>query len=732
MKTLGGIGAMILGVVAILVSIGLQTIWAPPATFEATTHDATDAPLTIVTEGIDIDPDDAIQYTVRGDGDFTLMYGQLRDIEAWVGDAAHNVIDGVDTEVERGEDPTMTITYVDGEAEVPNPVNSDLWLATQDVTDEVTQRWARADAGEWALLIAVDGTAPAPTDFSVSWVNIEPNSGWIMPLLVAGIALIILGIGLLIWRFMEFRRRAKRTSGRRAIVRGDYTGLTAADVMATNEPTTQSLAIEQVEAGEPVEELDDAQQTEIVAGLPRADEQDDTAEADEPEMLTAPALDGPTEDPTDEADAESHEVTEESAAEALTETEEVPADDEQLEDKDPQEEDSEDNGSDADDSDDDSDDTPGESGDDAADTAAEDASAQDPDEDTEPKGSSFLRRTATALSALGLAVGLGVGPAHAQTQDPEEDISEQVDQEQLEEEVDPEEPDTFPVVVDAQFDKILNAVASTVAAGDESLEADTLTGRVAGHALRVRQDSYRANTIDEDYPDRAAIGADEILATWMDRDASFPRMIYAVTAGEDGAATQLLALRQETARDQYKLVHNTPFAPGAELPTGNLLDHDVENLAAEANGDLVMSPLDAVEAFSATLDDPEADEAEAIADNEWIDAIHEHQADLVETHSENEVEVSVSRSVFDDSVTAVRLPNGSALVFGTMNSLESLTPEEGGTVDVSTVVQEIGGFESASQEDRVRIRYREQFALLVPQDGEISLAGYETVLSTVD
>lgn len=702
MKTLGGIGAMILGVVAILVSIGLQTIWAPPATFEATTHDATDAPLTIVTEGIDIDPDEAIQYTVRGDGDFTLMYGQLRDIEAWVGDAAHNVIDGVDTDVERGEDPTMTITYVDGEVEVPNPVNSDLWLATQDVTDEVTQRWARADAGEWALLIAVDGTTPAPTDFSVSWVNIEPDSGWIMPLLVGGIALIILGVGLLIWRFMEFRRRAKRTSGRRAKVRGDYTGLTAADVMATTEPTTQSLTIEQVEAGEPVEELDDAQQTEIVAGLPLADEQHDTDQA------------------------------EESSAEAPDASEGASFDDAPQEEEASQDEDPEEDASEADDSDDHSDDTPGDPDEDTTDTGAQDAAGQDPDEKPEPKGSSFLRRTATALSALGLAVGLGVGPAHAQSQDPEEDIAEQVDQEQLEEEVDPEEPDTFPVVVDAQFDRILNAVASTVAAGDESLDADTLTGRVAGHALRVRQDSYRANTIDEDYPDRAAIGADEILATWMDRDASFPRMIYAVTAGEDGAATQLLALRQETARAQYKLVHNTPFAPGAELPTGNLLDHDVENLAADAQGDLVMSPQDAVEALSAYLDDPQADEAEAIVDNEWIDAIHEHQADLVETHSENEVEVSVSRTVFDDSVTAVRLPNGSALVFGTMNSLESLTPEEGGTVDVSTVVQEIGGFESASQEDRVRIRYREQFALLVPQDGEISLAGYETVLSTVD
>src|SRR5699024_7749137 len=150
----------------------------------------------------------------------------------------------------------------------PNPVTSDLWLATQEVTDEVTQRWTRTDAGEWGLLIAVDGTAPAPADFSVSWVNVEPSSPLIVPLMITGIALVLLGIALLIWRFVEFRRRAKRTSARRAAQRGDYTGLTAADVMAGSESTTQTLSVEQIEAGEPVQDPQTDQATEVVAGLP--------------------------------------------------------------------------------------------------------------------------------------------------------------------------------------------------------------------------------------------------------------------------------------------------------------------------------------------------------------------------------------------------------------------------------------------------------------------------------
>lgn len=622
MKTLGGIGSIILGVVAILASVGLQTIWAPPAEFTATTHQTQEAPLTVVTDEVDIDPDEAIEYTVNGDGEFTLMYGQLRDIEAWVGDAAHNRIDGVNTDVERGEDPTVNITYVDGETDLPNPASSDLWLATQEVTDEVTQRWAQHDAGEWGLLIAADGSAPAPAEFSVTWTNVEPDSPLIMPLMVTGIVLILVGIGLLLWRFIDFRRRAKRTSGRRAAVRGDYTGLTAADVVAGSDTSTETMTVEHVDT---------------VDVEPAEDASDDTGDSE-----------------------------------------------------------------------------------------------QDDD-----NGKGFLRRTVTAISAFGLAIGMGVGPAHAETQSPEEspqeeDLTEQVEDEPVDEEVDPDEPDTFPLVVDSQFERILDAVVATLDTGDTDTDAEVIAGRVDGQALRFREEFYRNATIDEDYGVGAEVASDEILATWMDRSEAFPRTIYAVTADADGGSTQLIALEQDDPRSQYQLIHNVPFAPGAELPSGQLSDADVEKIGNDDAAELAMSPDAAVEAAAEYLDDPEADAAEDIASNDWIDSIHEHQQELIDTHEEQETDASISRTIFDDSVDAVRLPDGSALVFGAMNSMESLTPSEDTTVTVNTLTQELGDFASAEQEDQVRIRYREQFALLIPPEGEVSLVGYETVQSTVD
>jgi hypothetical protein len=665
LKSLGGIGAIILGVVAILVSVGLQTIWAPPAEFNATTQDVQDAPLTVVTEGIDVDPDDPIEYTVAGEGEFTLMYGQLRDIEAWVGDAAHNRIDGVNTDVPRGEDPTMEVTYVDGETEVPNPVNSDLWLATQDVTDEVTQRWTSSDAGEWALLIAADGTAPAPTDFSVSWVNVEPDSPWITPLMIAGIALILLGLGLLIWRFIEFRRRAKRTSGRRAAVRSDYTGLTAADVIVDTDSSRETMSLQQVDAGQPVATHETEQPTEVV-GVVETEASQDIEETD--------------------AEREAHDQDDS-------------ADDDDFDAPPPQ-------------------------------RPADDETTPAPEDDDDNRDSGFLRRTITALTALGLATGLGIGPAHAETTSPEEDIEEQVDEEQVEEDVEAEESETFPVVVEPQLERIVDAVVSAVQRGDENLDADELTGRVTGQALRVREDSYRNSSIEDEYPQRDPMSSDEILAAWMPRDAEFPRTLYAVTADAEGAETQLLVLRQEEPRAQYQLISNAPFVPGAEIPAGSLADDEVTALGGDDADGLVMSPNEAIDTVANYLTDPDAEAP--VADSQWIEQIHEYQAELEEEHGEHDTEVSITRTVFDDSVNTVRLQDGSALVFGAMNALESLTPDEDATVTLTDLTREIGEFGSAEAEDQVRIRYREQFALHVPADGEVSLVGYETTLSTVE
>lgn len=192
-----------------VVSVGLQTVWSPPeertASIEAPDSEA---PLTIITPGIEVEDDETAEYTLTGEGEFTLMLGQRRDIDAWVGDAAHTEITGID---DSGDDPVVTVETVEGESEVPNPVNSDLWMATQTVEGEVTQRWAAPEEGDWALLVATDGTTPAPTELSVTWATDETESPWVTPLMVIGVVLVLIGLILLIWALVSFRSKAKKS-----------------------------------------------------------------------------------------------------------------------------------------------------------------------------------------------------------------------------------------------------------------------------------------------------------------------------------------------------------------------------------------------------------------------------------------------------------------------------------------------------------------------------------------
>lgn len=207
MRIVSGLLALLLGLAALLGGIGLQTIWAPPLTLTAEVgDDPTEAPLTVITgEFAEID-EDPVEYTLTGDGDYTVMLGRERDIQAWIGDAAHNTVKGIQTDVPEGEQPHVIVEHAEGEMTVPNPVDSDLWIETHEASGTLEQRWTLPEEDQTALLIAVDGTAPAPTDVTVTWTNRVGDSPWIVPLLVIGPLLILIGLGLLLWAWLRSRR----------------------------------------------------------------------------------------------------------------------------------------------------------------------------------------------------------------------------------------------------------------------------------------------------------------------------------------------------------------------------------------------------------------------------------------------------------------------------------------------------------------------------------------------
>lgn len=214
MRTVSGLLALLLGLAALLGGIGLQTIWAPPQTLTAeVAEQPAEAPLTLITGEFAQVDDDAVDYTLTGDGEYTVMLGRERDIRAWIGDAAHNTVTGIETEVPEGQAPRVLVEHTEGEAPVPNPVGSDLWIETHEVSGTLEQRWTLPEEDQTALLVAVDGTEPAPADMTVTWTNRVGTSPWITPLIVLGSALILAGLALLAWALLRGRRDRDRTPG---------------------------------------------------------------------------------------------------------------------------------------------------------------------------------------------------------------------------------------------------------------------------------------------------------------------------------------------------------------------------------------------------------------------------------------------------------------------------------------------------------------------------------------
>jgi hypothetical protein len=592
--------ALLVGIAALLGAVGLQTIWAPPETMTAAVGEQpAQAPLTVITSGIDEVDEDPVEFTVSGEGYFNVMLGRERDVQAWVGDAAHNTVTGITTDVTDGDAPRIDVEHADGEAAVPNPKDSDLWLDVQVGQDRLEQRWSVPSDGDWALLVARDGTDPAPTDMTVTWTNRVGDSPWIVPLYVIGGLLVLIGIALLAWAAV---RR----------VRGPRDG----------------------------------------AGTPAA------------------TTDGP--------------ATPRSAKGASG------------------------TGS-------------------TAGTATRAAAAPAP---AGPSGVPVTRRALRGIGAgiTALAIGLtGVVPAGASPSTTAEAPAT----------AEPADDQAYPVLTDAQLDRILGEVSQTVQAGDAAQDADRLKPRVAQHALEMRSLNYRNRKIDDSVPAPEPVAASPVLSAVAVSDPSFPRTVMAVTEGEGNSTPQILMLRQDTARSQYRLVANAPMTPGAQLPAGTLDQTGVEVIEPDAGG-LVMTPGYAVAGAARYLSDPGDDFSGRIEPNPYMDAVHEYQKTLVEDAAD--ARFTFRRASVPDSLVGLRLEDGSAIVIGDLDARTIARPKEpGGTVIVDKLAAELrGGSRSRVTGKGVRMTYREVLALHVPPAGasgdeaRISLVGMADELRTVN
>ena len=247
MRFVWAVAAFVLATVMIGAGIAQRTIFQGPRTETEAISVEEETPYLLI-DGAVLDQMPGTQtLRAQADGELFASYGRTADMEAWLADASytHATLDGdgaVETAVVEPEVDATAEAEPDGaEAEADadtsaessttgeaageastedpaseeligrNPSGSDLWLDEYQQTDLLIAPLELSEG--MSVLVAADGTAPAPAKVTVTW-PLQSSTPWAGPLIVGGGILMAVGVFLYILGIRHARRaRGPRRKG---------------------------------------------------------------------------------------------------------------------------------------------------------------------------------------------------------------------------------------------------------------------------------------------------------------------------------------------------------------------------------------------------------------------------------------------------------------------------------------------------------------------------------------
>jgi hypothetical protein len=569
---------VLLGLLTLLAGVGQKTIWAPAETVTATAPaDGTAAPLTVIDQKLRTLHGGTVKINVKGEGSFMLAAGRPDDVEAWVGKTAHNTVSGVSE-----DSKSLQLAHTEGEAAAPSPAGSDLWVTTENASGELNYTWSAPADGEWSLLLASDGTKPAPSSISMTFPN-DTSTPWAVPLMVLGGLLMLAGLALLVLK----PKAGKPGAG------GDDAGESVADESMKDKLVRRARAVRP--AGKP-----------------------------------GPAAPAPVEPPVEKQ--------------------------------------------------------PGTSAFTATFTA---------------------KRAGVAMVALAATIVAGTGvAAQAATPAPSPSSSETTGADTA--------PDS-PVLLDAQFRRILEQVSSTVDAGDAAKDAAKLKSRVDRTELEVRTQNYKIRSQVGAYEARMPVRATKLLTTVVTSKRAWPRSVMAVTQGEGNVVPQLLTLVQKSPRENYKLVQTTPLQPGTTFPA--IGRTGTETLAADDKSGLLYSGAEALAGLGDRLTKADSTFKDKLVEGQsspYIADTLAYQADVAKTGVNGNF--SFTHKVSPEDTVVFRTADGGALVMGKLNFAFDGTPKaEGDKLAIGDDAAVLAGGKETST--GMVLNFAESMAVYIPPTG---------------
>lgn len=218
MRFVLAIVAFVAAACMIALGIAQRTVFLEPASVSVSTTVEGNGPFTVIDSDALLAHEGAQTVSVRGSGNTFMSYGRTADIEAWLGDIDFTRVSydedakELTTTVVRGQTanpmdqtrlPGLDAGGVPLTVPNPDPRGSDLWLEEWTSDNSISTTVNVPDG--ISMLVATDGTAPAPKNIRISW-PLDNSTPWAGPLIAGGALLLLVGLVLYLLGLLHMRR----------------------------------------------------------------------------------------------------------------------------------------------------------------------------------------------------------------------------------------------------------------------------------------------------------------------------------------------------------------------------------------------------------------------------------------------------------------------------------------------------------------------------------------------
>ncbi|MBM7505023.1 hypothetical protein ACFPER_14860 [Agromyces aurantiacus] len=299
-----------------------------------------------------------------------------------------------------------------------------------------------------------------------------------------------------------------------------------------------------------------------------------------------------------------------------------------------------------------------------------------------------------------------------------------------------ETPEIVPAVTVPQMERIMRSVAVFTTEVDEARDSKRLPERFTGPALEARKANYAIRATLADHPALPAIPAAPLTLTLPQQATGWPRTVLTIAKNSDDetVAPTALVLRQESPRENYKVLYATALVPDADVPEvapasigAPPINPEFKGLVmptgqvAPAYGDVLLK---GDESEFAQFFDPEGDTVRAQLGVEGQKAIADALPDTAD--------VAFSNAPGDSPTVALATNDSGALVTVSIKQTEKVTPNDGGTVGFKSgqPAAALSGFDDKSAKGVQRV-IGIQLMFYVPaigSDEKIRLLGWSESL----